>query len=361
MKAFVKLFIVSLKEFARDRMAFFWTLAFPVLFMLLFGAIFSGSDSSKSQVGLVVEDKGPAGEGLAQAFGNVPVFDLYRGDRESEMAALKMGKRRVVVILPAGLTEAVAHQQTGAVEVYYDPSQQMSAQYVLTIVQEVLNQAERHITGVKPMFSMNLMTIQAQRMRNIDYVVPGILAMALMQLGIMSVSLHVIALRQNQVLRRLGATPLRRTSLLASQVVFRVLVALTQAVLIVLVARLVFNVQMIGSWLTLFGVVLCGGLTFVGLGYLIASVAPTEDSGLAIAQIINFPMMFLSGIFFPVETMPGFLKPIITAMPLTYLGDALRQVMVGASALHPLSLDIAVLGAWLLVCVVLSVRLFRWE
>jgi ABC-2 type transport system permease protein len=361
MKAFAKLFIASLKEFSRDRMAFFWTLAFPVLFMLLFGAIFSGGDSAKTQMGLVIEDKGPAGEGLAQAFSSVPVLTIYRGEREAEIAALKTGKRSVVVVLPEGLTEAVAHRQTGTVEVYYDPSQQMSAQYVLTVVQEVLGQAERHVAGTVPMFSMEPQAIQAKGMRNIDFLVPGILGMALMQLGIMGTSQRLITLRQNQVLRRLGATPLPRTSLLASQVGLRVLIALTQAIIIVAVARLVFDVQMIGSWLTLFGVVLFGGLTFVGLGYLIASVARTEDSGMAIAQIINFPMMFLSGIFFPVDSMPAFLKPVVSAMPLTYLGDALRQTMVGASAIHPLSLDLAVLGAWLLVCVVLSLRLFRWE
>jgi ABC-2 type transport system permease protein len=329
--------------------------------MLLFGAIFGGGDSTKAPVGLVVEDQGPAGQGLAQGFASVPVFTLYQGDRESEMAALKTGKRRVVVVLSEGLSHAVHNGQTAPVEVYYDPSQQMSAQYVLTIVQEVLNQAERHVTGSAPMFSMNLNTIQAEQMRNIDFLVPGILGMALMQLGIIATSQPLIALRQNQILRRLGTTPLPRATVLASQVTLRVLIAVAQAALIVLVARLVFNVQMTGSWLVLLGVVLFGGLTFVSIGYLIAAIARTEESGIAIAQIINFPMMFLSGIFFPVESMPKFLKPVVTAMPLTYLGDALRQTMVGASALHPLSLDIAVMGAWLLVCMVLSVRFFRWE
>ncbi|MCC7352896.1 MAG: ABC transporter permease [Anaerolineae bacterium] len=361
MKAFAKMFTASLKEFARDRTAFFWTLAFPILFMLLFGAIFGGGDSTQIQVGLVVEDQGSAGEGLAQAFSNVPVIKLYRGDRETELAALKTGKRGVVVVLPAGLSQSIGSGQTGQVEVYYDPSQQMSTQFRLAVVQQVLEHTERHVTGNTPMFSMTPKTIQAERMRNIDFLVPGILGMALMQLGIMATSQPLIALRQNQVLRRLGTTPLPRTTVLTSQVTLRVLIAVAQAALIVLVARLVFNVQMTGSWLVLLGVVLFGGLTFVSIGYLIAAVARTEESGMAIAQIINFPMMFLSGIFFPVEVMPKFLKPVVTAMPLTYLGDALRQTMVGASALHPLTLDIAVLGAWLLVCLALAVRFFRWE
>ena len=80
-----------------------------------------------------------------------------------------------------------------------------------------------------------------------------------------------------------------------------------------------------------------------------------------IIQIIQFPMLFLSGIFFPIEFMPDFMRPIIAIIPLTYLGDAFRQVMVDATPLYPLSLDIAVLGAWLVVCMILAIKLFRWE
>ena len=78
-------------------------------------------------------------------------------------------------------------------------------------------------------------------------------------------------------------------------------------------------------------------------------------------NIITFPMMFLSGIFFPIEVMPDFLRPVLEALPLTYLGDGLRQIMVGATPLHSLTTDIAVLGGWLIVCMVLAIRFFRWE
>jgi ABC-2 type transport system permease protein len=105
-----------------------------------------------------------------------------------------------------------------------------------------------------------------------------------------------------------------------------------------------------------------GALTFISIGYLVASFARTEASGSAIVQVIQFPMMFLSGIFWPIEFAPDWLRPIVYAMPLTYLGDALRQTMLeGSSRLFPLWMNAAVLTGWLLVSLAIAFRYFRWE
>ena len=87
----------------------------------------------------------------------------------------------------------------------------------------------------------------------------------------------------------------------------------------------------------------------------------TEEAANGIVQVIQFPMMFLSGVFFPIEIMPSILRPVAAILPLTYLGDALRQVMVNGSAFAPLAVDLAVLGGWLVVCLAIAARSFRWE
>jgi ABC-2 type transport system permease protein len=360
MKAFVKLLIANLKEFGRDRMALFWTLVFPVLFILIFGAIFSNPDSGSFNVGLVVEDALPAGEQLAQVFEEVPVFQVFRGDQETELEALRSGARRVVIIIPANLSAAVFQKQSATVEVYYDSSQFTTAQILLAIVDQVIDETDRLLTDSPRVLRIEQKPIQADRLRNIDFMVPGILAMALMQVGIFAAQ-PLVAMREKQILKRLGATPLSRTTLLASQVVLRLLIALMQTGVIVAVGRLLFDVQMVGSWLLLASLVILGALTFIGLGYMLASFARSEESSIALAQVIQFPMMFLAGIFWPVEIMPDFIRPVATVLPLTYLGDALRQVMVDAAPLYSLPVDAVVLGAWLIVCMILAVRFFRWE
>jgi ABC-2 type transport system permease protein len=108
--------------------------------------------------------------------------------------------------------------------------------------------------------------------------------------------------------------------------------------------------------------ILLGGMTFVSIGYMVASFARTEAAGNAVVQVIQFPMMFLSGVYFPVDFAPDWLRPVVNAMPLTYLGDALRQVMVkGSTRLFSLGVDAMVLAGWLVVSLLVSFRYFRWE
>ena len=107
--------------------------------------------------------------------------------------------------------------------------------------------------------------------------------------------------------------------------------------------------------------VILGALAFTSIGYVIASFARTEEAANGITSVVQFPLMFLSGIFFPLEIMPDWLRSIATLMPLTYLGDALRQVMVGGAPFVPLGVDVLILGAWLAVCLVISGRFFRWQ
>jgi ABC-2 type transport system permease protein len=361
MNAFYHLFIANIKEFVRDPMALFWTLAFPIVFIILFGFIFSGGGDVSYNIGLVVEDQSPVGEGLAQAFGAVPVFKIFRGDLEGELAAMKRGDRRAVIHIPDGVAQAVVTRATVPLSVYYDPSSQTSSQVVLSIVQQVLDEFDRQVNNTPRTLVLEPKTIQAQRLQNIDYFIPGILAMALMQLGIFTTSIPLISLRERKVLRRLGATPLPRSTLLASHVALRLVIGLIQAVLIVGIGMVAFEVQMVGNWLLLFGFVILGALTFICLGFLVAAFARSEESGAALAQLIQFPMMFLGGLFFPIEIMPSFLRPIVQMIPVAYLGDALRQIMVGALALHALPVDALILLGWLTIFAVLGARFFRWD
>jgi ABC-2 type transport system permease protein len=120
-------------------------------------------------------------------------------------------------------------------------------------------------------------------------------------------------------------------------------------------------VQLTGSWLEIIGIVFLGAVTFVSIGYVIASFARTEEAANGMTSIVQFPLMFLSGIFFPLEILPSWLRSVATVMPLTYLGDALRQVMVGGTPFVPLGVDVAVLAGWLVVCLGISARFFRWQ
>lgn len=360
MRVFWKLMVAQFKQFIRERAAIFWTFAFPIFFILIFGAVFSGEDETTFSVGLVMEDNSSVAVGLSEALQQVPAFELYLGDRQGEIAALEDGDRRAVVVVTPGFGQSIAQGGEGQVDIYYDPSQTTSAQVLLPIIHQVLDEFERSVAQAPSVIQISEQTLQTHDLRAVDYLVPGILAMALMQLGIFA-AVELVVDRENKVLKRLGATPLRRSTMIMSTVAFRLLVAMLQAAAIIAVARLVFDVPVLGSWLFLIGMVILGTLTFLAMGYMLSAFARTEQTAMPLIMSIQFPMMFLSGIFFPIEMMPGFMRPIMDVIPLTYLGDSLRQIMVESSALHSQPVNAAVLAGWLVVCLLLAVRFFRWE
>jgi ABC-2 type transport system permease protein len=139
-----------------------------------------------------------------------------------------------------------------------------------------------------------------------------------------------------------------------------VTVGLLQAVIFLLVGYFGFRVG-VDNWLPFVAAVLLGTLVFVALGYALAGVGRSLEGTMAIGQMLNFPMMMLSGSIFSADMLPAFFRPVVSAMPLTYLSDLFRQTMVGAPAVHPIGLDFAVLGGWLVVLLGLAAWLWRWE
>ena len=356
------LYRASVKEFVRDRAALFWTLAFPVLFIILFGLIFSGGGSPSYTVGLVNEDGGQVGSALMQTFQQVKPFTLKQGTFDNELSNLKKGQLDLVIVIPSGLSQQVQGGQTAQVAMYYDPSTNATnAQIEQNIAQQVLADFNSRYTRVAPPLALATHTITTHTLSTIDFLMPGILAMALMQLGLFGTAAPLVSLRQEGVLRRLGATPLPRWTLLLSQILLRITIGFAQSVVIIGLSVYVFKVQIEGNMLVLAGLVLIGAISFVAIGYLIAAVSRTVDTASGVSSAVNFPMMFLSGIFFPLALLPAFLTPIVRAMPLTYLADAFRQVTIGSVPEFPMTVDIAVLIGWAIVCALLSARLFKWE
>jgi ABC-2 type transport system permease protein len=184
--------------------------------------------------------------------------------------------------------------------------------------------------------------------------------MALMQLGVFA-AIPLVQQREKLILKRLNATPLPRWTLVGANVNVRLLIAAAQTTLIVGIGVLVLGVEIIGTWLPIIGFVVLGALTFTSIGYVIASFAKTEEAANGMTSVVQFPLMFLSGIFFPIAIMPEPLQAVAVLMPLTYLGDALRQTMVGGAPFAPLPIDALVLGGWLVVTLAVSARFFRWQ
>jgi ABC-2 type transport system permease protein len=369
LKAFTNMFVAQYKQFVRDKVALFFTFLFPVIFVLVFGWAFGGSEVRTFDVGIVNQDESPAAVAITQGLDTVTVeddgdtrkvFDVKEGDLDSEQDALEKGDLDAVIVIPEGFGNSLLSGQQVSLQIYHDPSQTGTAQVLLPTLQQVVDGIEREMTQSAKLINLEEHSIQSRELKVMDFLVPGILGMQIMFTGIYG-CLPIIQQRQAHILKRLGCTPLRRSTLVFSELLFRMVLVLVTTALIIAVGRLAFDVQMVGNWFVLCGIACLGTLAFVCIGYLIAAFIRTEQGAEPIINIITFPMMFLSGTFFPVENFPNWLGPVVKALPLTYLGDALRQIMVDGAPLYPMTTDIIILGGWLVVTLAITIRFFRWD
>ena len=342
-----------------------WSFFFPLLFVVIFGSLAQGEERpNRWSVGIVREDTSEASAWIPGVFRQVPVFEAHEGTLGQETQALRRGKRRAVVIFPTDMITRIGSGQTVPVRVLYDATQQQTAPVVIGIVRQVVARIDKEMSGAPTLLETReeplALAGAARQSGGLDYLLPGVLAMTVIQLGLFT-AIPLINLREKGVLKRLRATPLPTGALIGSQVAQRLVIGLAQTLVLIGVGRALYRFQVAGSWLAIGGVVLLGILTFICLGTVLASVARTQESGMPLVQSVNLPMLLLSGLFFPADLLPATLRFIAAVLPSTYLADALRHVMLAAPAAHPLVLDLAVLGAWLLSALFLSSRLFRWE
>jgi len=363
MKAVKALYLAQAREFLRDRTAVLFVLLLPVAFGVFFGLVFSEGGSFTLQLGLSNEDIGPVGTQIVNSLEAPEAkggYNLLTGEREDLMATLKRGELHALLILPESLSQSVMGGQSAVIEVFYDTANPASADLTVGVVRTMLNDINLMLSGSTPILEMEPQPVQTNPLRSIDFFMPGMLGVALLWLGIFGTAQPIVAQREAQILRRIGVTPVSRLTILTAEVSWRVTVGLLQTTAFLLVGYFGFGVGVI-SWPPFIGAILLGTLVFVCLGYVLAGVGRSTESTMAIAQLVNFPMMMLSGSMFMVEMLPDLFRPIMSALPLTYLSDLLRQTMVGAPPAHSMILNFAVLGGWLIGLLLLAIKLWRWE
>lgn len=363
MQALFALTVANIRSYVRDRAALFWTLAFPLIFIFMFGFIFQSGSESRLTLGWADEDRSAGSAQLREGFAAQAGTELIDASQDDALARMREGDVDAVIVVPPGYGDAIGAGAAGtggptSIVVYTDPSRSNLVASVYQSVQAVLGQV--NLGGRPPLVVPQPQTLQTENLNFISYFVPSILGLSVMQVGIFA-AIPLVADREKLILKRLAATPLRRWQLVGSNVLMRLLIALVQTVIIIGVGVAGFGVEIVGSLVVAGAFIALGAMAFLALGYVIASFAKTEDAANGMTSVVQFPMMFLSGTFFPLEQMPDFLRAIARVIPLTYLSDALRQVMVGGAAFAPLWVCALVLVGWLVICFGIASRAFRWQ
>lgn len=203
--------------------------------------------------------------------------------------------------------------------------------------------------------------VQAKRSNYVDFLVPGVLAMSVMIGGVLGLPAAFVVVRERGVLRRIQATPFPLIGFVIVRVATQLLLALCQAAILLGLAKLTFDLDIAGNLFAVAVFAFLGALAFLTVGFFVAGVARKRESATTLAQLITFPMLFLSGVFFPLDRSPVLLQDVARIMPLTYLADGLRQIMVCGASLANLWGDLLALILTTAIGLALAVRFFRWE
>lgn len=352
----------SIKMFVRNRQSLFFTLFMPFIFIGIFGLI--GFDKPQQvDLGIVTNKPNQATQSFVKSLNQIAVLHIHTGSNSAERAALKKGDLAVVMIVPDNLIpeNPATKISPPPVQLLKNVAQEQQAQTAIVVLNQVFDQTTLKMANAPKLFNIQIENINARKVTYIDFLLPGIVAMSIMQMAVFSVAFVFTDYKEKGILKRLLATPMKPQQFVTAQVLTRLLVAIAQATILLSFGALIFHSHVYGALWLIALIVLLGGIMFLGLGFTISGIAKTVDAVPAIANLIVFPMLFLSGIFFPTSSMPLWLQHIVTYLPLQPFANALREVVANGAGFGTIAHDIYWLLGWAIILVSLAVFTFKFE
>jgi ABC-type multidrug transport system permease subunit len=340
--AFNALLLSRLREFYREPEAIFWVYGFPILLAIGLGIAFR--ERPPEMVRVDVAESAPA-----------KVLDALRAD--AHFSAAPCTGEACAQRLRLGRTDLVVETNgDDALEYRFDPTRPESV-----LARARVDDALQRAAGRRDPLSAREHPVTQPGSRYIDFLIPGLLGMNLMGGGLWGIGFVIVDMRVRKLLKRLVATPMRRSDFLLAMMASRIVFMLPEVALLLLAGRFLFQVQVHGSPVAVLALALLGAVAFAGLGLLVACRAQKIETVSGLMNLVMLPMWLLSGIFFSSERFPAVFQPAIRLLPLTMLNDALRAVILEGASLPSQTLRITGLALWGAVSFALALRWFRWS
>ncbi|HEV2011641.1 MAG TPA: ABC transporter permease [Candidatus Limnocylindria bacterium] len=350
------------RAYIRDRTAVFFSLVVPLMLLLIFGSLNLGAFG---KVSLAVDDQASnaASQQFVSGLETIDTLSIKRESSASGLAALKRTELDMLLVVPKDFAIAPtrAGQAVPTLTIYGNDARPQQVSVGGSIINEVITRLSFAVNQTAPVIGLKQEDVQGVRLRYVDFLVPGIIGVNVMQLAIFSVAFALVVDKRRGVLRRIMATPLKPSTFLVAQVLTRLILATLQVLIMIGVSVVLFDVHPLGGILPLLLVALLGAVLFLTIGFALAGWAENENQAPAIAQLITLPQFFFSGVFFSKEAAPEVIRPITNLLPLTFLNDALREISVQGATLWDVRTQILGLLVWTAIGLGLAVRLFRFD
>ncbi len=350
MTAYRSLARAMLRGFLRDRGSLIFTVALPVLFLVLLGSIYKGT--STPQVKVAEIGRVPL---LGQAVKSAQLRAVLKVSHASSPAAALQQVRQ-------GNLDGAVSQQGDRLVLHYSIADQVTSGVVRALFSSLVQAANQQATGKPPAFTLATAQVEDTSLKPIQYIAPGLLAWAIASGATFGAALTLVSWRQKKLLRRLRLTPASTGAIAAARITVSLLIALVQLAVFLLIATTpYFGLKLTAWWWMAIPIVIAGALTFLSIGLLAGSITRTEQAATALANLIILPMAFLGGAFVPLAFAPAWIQKVSYAMPLRYLVVGVQDVMARGDGPSAAVLPIVVLLGIAAVLTLVAVRLFRWD
>jgi ABC-2 type transport system permease protein len=355
---------LNTKRFFRDKLAIFFTILFPLIFLFVFGGIFGGDNAPSFKVAVINQSSSPFSAEYIETLKKTEFLEISTTDTAKEQAIEKMNKSQLDGVLVLGEDFGVVGNggyPEGEAQLLYTQNNEQASRTLLAALTAVNQQINSQFVPIVTPITVAAVSTNSNSLTAFDYTFAGLLGFAIIGLGIFGPVNVFPELKKQGILRRLSTTPLRVWQYFVSTVASQTVIGLLTMAILFVVAITVFDLVVVGNIFALVFFLTISIMMILGIGLAIGGWAKNERQAAPLSNIIVFPMLFLSGTFFPRYIMPEWLQTISAYLPLTPVIEGIRLISTEGKTLIQVAPQIALIAVWGVVIYVIAIRIFRWE
>ncbi len=367
-KSFFTVYIFSrlnTKRFFRDRLALFFGILFPLIFLFVFGSISSGGSGTSFKVAIVNQSDSAFSKQYIVQLESNKVFKVDKTITSLDAAKDKMNKSQLdgTIILPPEFGQIAKGQAypSGQAQVIYTQNNASAGQTLSSLLDASFKEVNAKFINAEAPFTVVGQQLNEKSLTAFDYTFAGLLGFAIVGLGIFGPINVFPELKKQGILRRLHTTPLKVWQYFTSTMISQAIIGLVSLSVMFAVALTVFNLNVVGNWIEILIYLVFSIVLILGVGLAIGGWAKNERQAAPLGNIIVFPMLFLSGTFFPRFLMPHWLQTVSQYLPLTPVIDGIRMIVTEGKHLTELGPQLGLMAIWMIVIYAIAFRVFRWE
>ena len=356
---------INTRRFFRDRLAIFFTVVFPLIFLFVFGGLNSGNKDISFRVALVNQSDSAFATNFVDQAKKNEIFKVDPDVTTLDAAKEKMAKSQLdaAIVLPKGFGDVKTGDKhpSGQAKIVYTSNNEQSAKALSSLLDGQFKAINSKFVDTAVPFSVSSEQLNERSLSPFDYTFAGLLGFAIIGMGIFGPVNVFPELKKQGVLRRLSTTPLRVWQYFLATMIGQAIIGLLSLAIMFVVAVTVFDLRVVGNYLELTVFLILGIIAILGIGLALGGWAKNERQAAPLSNIVVFPMMFLSGTFFPRFLMPEWLQTISNFLPLTPVIDGIRLIATEGAHLVDILPQLGMIGAWTVIIYLIAFRVFRWE